>query len=132
MKIPNDHPLKPFFDRVGYTGSSRGSASSIYAEDVSFLCELIDAHLKSAVREMRKAHDEQVYSMRVVADGYYRELTTARHAIALLQAELDSLKDGGKIKPLPANKPNFSLEDYYRDLLKDTPLYQSLTGKGTP
>lgn len=97
---PTDCPITQWLTSVGYTGATRGAMATLYPEDVARLAKAVDAKVESACATWRDRHANVKAQYEIVIDAQQRTLVSRDHAISLLQAEIASLRDGGKIKPL--------------------------------
>lgn len=97
---PNDCPIAQWLTSVGYTGATRGAMATLYPEDVARLAMAVDAKVESACATWRDRHAKVTAHAESIIAAQQRTVEAQAKNISYLQAEIASLRDGGKIKPL--------------------------------
>jgi len=52
-RLPENHPLRPWLKKIGYTESWQGSVACVYHDDVVALCKLVDDHVQAEMVYLR-------------------------------------------------------------------------------
>lgn len=93
-------PIAQWLTSVGYTGATRGAMATLYPEDVARLAKAIDAKVESACATSRRLYEDMIFQQRHSLMIQQKTIDAQGAHVARLKAEIASLRDGGKIKPL--------------------------------